>query len=227
MLSKFPAIRRAFSANPNRCLFAANKMTSTTFPSSGVRSMSTIQKGIKFNLFICSCKFHKSFFLFTEMDVIIVGGGPVACLMALELRTRDIKVRVYEKKSDPRTEVAGSGYSFNLALTLRGMSSLNPAVRESLHNVGVSLAQRVIHQPDGSIVYQAYSTNKKDEILSIPRGVLYTTLLNEAEKMGAKFHFDHDCLRVDTMGAAAKFLVDGKIVDVKGEPIPALSFALN
>eukprot|EP01034_Spumella_vulgaris_P035104 gene35104-43281_t len=105
------------------------------------------------------------------MDVIIVGGGPVACLMALELRTRDIKVRVYEKKSDPRTEAAGTGYSFNLALTLRGMSSLNPTVRESL---------------------------------------------SKAEKLGAEFHFNHDCLKVDTMKASAKFIANDKIFEAKG-----------
>jgi hypothetical protein len=55
--------------------------------------------------------------------------------------------------------------------------------------------------------------------LSIPRGVLYSTLLNEAEKLGAQFHFNHDCLKVDTMCATAKFIANDKIVDVKGETV--------
>jgi flavin-dependent dehydrogenase len=36
------------------------------------------------------------------LRAIVVGGGPVGCLVARELRKRSIEVDIYEKGQDPR-----------------------------------------------------------------------------------------------------------------------------
>ncbi len=160
-----------------------------------------------------------------EMEIIIVGGGPVACLVAIELRKRQINVRIYEKKHDPRIKVVDSikkrsekdEYSYTLALSMRGLQSLSPAVRNAMIDGGVYLHQRVIHQSNGSIAYQSYGTKPEECLLAIQRSLLYTTLLNEAEQVGAKFFFGHACIEVNTNGGTATFInKDDHIIREKG-----------
>jgi glutamate/tyrosine decarboxylase-like PLP-dependent enzyme/2-polyprenyl-6-methoxyphenol hydroxylase-like FAD-dependent oxidoreductase len=139
------------------------------------------------------------------MKVIIVGGGPVACLVALGFRKRSFRVELYEKSPDIRRLPTNKGNSFNLTLTQRGMNSLDSRLKESLYEQGVPLPQRVIHHVDGSLSYQPYGTKPEHHLLSIPRHVLHRTLLDKAMEAGAHVFFDHECIGADPGQARAQF----------------------
>ena len=59
-----------------------------------------------------------------ETRVAIVGGGPAGSLLALALAQRGFGVDLYERRSDPRGQMAGRGKSINLGLSKRGMQAL-------------------------------------------------------------------------------------------------------
>ncbi|MDQ3404496.1 MAG: FAD-dependent monooxygenase [Actinomycetota bacterium] len=147
------------------------------------------------------------------MKVIIVGGGPVACLVARRLRERQVDVRIYERGPDPRLPQAANSHSFNLTLTQRGLVTLDPALRATLYDNGVVLPQRVIHHADGALTYQPYSLNPDHHLLSIPRGVLHRTLLTEAERAGAEVFFGHECVRSDPLTASVRMVFDGTVIE--------------
>ncbi|MGH3686098.1 MAG: FAD-dependent oxidoreductase [Pseudonocardiaceae bacterium] len=152
------------------------------------------------------------------MSVTIVGAGPVACLVAIELRKRSVQVNVYEKGSDIRESPRTTGHSFNLTLTLRGLGSLEKNIQKLLYTNGVQLPQRVVHHVDGSLSYQPYGTKSEHHLLSIPRDVLHRILLNQAESSGARFFFGHECIGADPRRAHATFAVNGNAIrDVKAD----------
>ncbi|WP_344329486.1 aminotransferase class V-fold PLP-dependent enzyme [Aeromicrobium halocynthiae] len=142
----------------------------------------------------------------------VVGAGPVACLTAIGLRGQEFEVDLYERGPDPRGATGLRGHSFNLTLTKRGLDSLDPAVVEALYAHGVPLPQRVIHGQDGSISYQQYSLDPSHHLLSIPRALLHRILIDEAERAGARIHFQHDCIAVDPIEATASFVADEGVV---------------
>ncbi|GAB3274567.1 aminotransferase class V-fold PLP-dependent enzyme [Parasphingorhabdus pacifica] len=149
---------------------------------------------------------------------IIIGAGPVACLVALQLRARSIPVDVYEKSVDIRRLPFNKSHSFNLTLTRRGLGSLAPKLTEALYGMGVPLPQRVIHQADGTLSYQQYGTAPDHHLLSIPRDSLHRTLLTEAENAGTRFFFGHQCVGADPNTARATFAVEGNgITEAAGD----------
>lgn len=143
------------------------------------------------------------------MKAIIVGGGPVGCLVAIALRKRSIDVEIYDKGPDIRKLPDSKGHSFNLTLTRRGLDSLDDGVTELLLANGVQLPQRIIHHADGSLSHQPYGPSVEHNLLSIPRPALHRTLLEEADRVGARMFFEYTCVRVNPMEARAHFVVDG------------------
>ena len=147
-----------------------------------------------------------------------MGGGPVGCLLARELRKRAIEVEVYERGSDPRKPGRGRGHSFNLTLTLRGLNTLDPELRNTLYEHGVPCQRRIIHHKDGSITSQPYGAVSEHHLLSIPRGLLHRLLLTEAEVAGAGIYFGRECIRADPRNARAAFVDEGRTVcEVEGD----------
>lgn len=152
------------------------------------------------------------------MKATIVGAGPVACLVAIELRNRSVQVDVYEKGADIRRSPRAKSHSFNLTLTLRGLSSLENEIQRLLYANGVQMPQRVIHHVDGSLSYQPYGTKSEHHLLSIPRDALHRTLLNQAESSGARLFFGHECIGANPKRASATFVVNGDVIrDVKAD----------
>lgn len=143
------------------------------------------------------------------MKAIIVGAGPVGCLVAIALRARSIEVELYDKGPDVRQLPPNRGHSFNLTLTRRGLDSLDDEVTELLLANGVPLPQRVIHHADDTLSYQPYGPTPEHNLLSIRRGVLHRTLLEEAGRVGAKMFFEYTCVRVNPHAARAHFAVGG------------------
>lgn len=148
------------------------------------------------------------------MKALLVGAGPVGCLLAIGLRRRGHEVVVYDRGDDPRgacnPATARRNHSFNLTLSLRGLAALEPALRARLERNGVRLAERVIHQSDGQLLRQPYGIADEHQLLSIPRRLLHANLVEEAECSGAELRFRHECVRLDPVDGCAVFQLGGK-----------------
>jgi glutamate/tyrosine decarboxylase-like PLP-dependent enzyme/2-polyprenyl-6-methoxyphenol hydroxylase-like FAD-dependent oxidoreductase len=142
---------------------------------------------------------------------IIIGAGPVGCLLAIGLRGRSFEVDVYESTADPRVSPR-RGHSFNLTLTLRGVSSLEPCLRDLAYAQGIPLPQRVVHHVAGPPSYQRYGTRPEHHLLSVHRAVLHESFLDEAEKAGARIHFEHQCMGVDPQRGRVSLAVRGEAI---------------
>ena len=122
----------------------------------------------------------------------IVGAGLVGSLWGLLLKKKGFKVAIYEKRSDPRLQKLGAGRSINLIVTSRGLKGLEEAgLGTKIHQLTVPVYGRMIHGKDGTLTYQAYGQDKECNY-SVSRGDLNNFLIEEAEKAGVKFHFEHD-----------------------------------
>ena len=151
------------------------------------------------------------------MKAVIVGGGPVGCLVARELRKRAFEVHVFERGPDPRRQQQSRSHSFNLTLTLRGLSALDGPLQARLYAQGLALWKRVIHHADGTRSDQPYGTAPQHHLLSIPRRALHATLLDEAERAGVRVRFGHECLRADPRRARATFVAGNSLFDEEAD----------
>jgi len=133
-------------------------------------------------------------------SVVIVGAGPVGCALATLLRGQGIEVDLLERTS--ASGPVGSGHSFNLTLTSRGLSTLPHEVKRRLYHRGVVLTKRIIHHRDGAISTQPYGTADTHHLLSIPRQVLQDLLREQAVRAGARIHYGRECVGVDAGRAA-------------------------
>lgn len=129
--------------------------------------------------------------------VTIMGAGLVGSMWALLLRKRGIEVHVYEKRSDMRLSKEEVGRSINLIVTSRGMHALEQAgVLQKALNLVVPVYGRMMHPKSGELVYQAYGQSGEHN-LSVSRSSLNRFLIEEAEKAGAKFHFNQAVTDID------------------------------
>ncbi|MEU6083148.1 NAD(P)/FAD-dependent oxidoreductase [Streptomyces sp. NPDC047108] len=153
-----------------------------------------------------------------RVRAVIVGAGPVGCLLAIELRRRDFEVEVHEKQAADDVATVGTGRSFNLTLTHRGTSALDPALRDRVHGVGAVLRQRIVHHRDGTLTRQPYGVSHDHHLLSVPRASLQNILLEEALAAGASVHFGHACVAADAHLAEAVFVTaDGGVCRATGD----------
>jgi kynurenine 3-monooxygenase len=131
-------------------------------------------------------------------QIAIVGAGLAGPLLACFLSRDGFDVTLYERRSDPRIAGFVGGRSINLALSERGIDALRRVglADEVLNNV-IPMRGRMLHEPDGSVAFQYYSSNHTDAINSVSRAGLNLILLNAAEKCGAKLVFDHRCVSLD------------------------------
>ncbi len=141
---------------------------------------------------------------------VIVGAGLAGSLLACYLARAGWKVRVYERRPDPRAQGYQGGRSINLALSARGLWGLAGVGLDThvLDHDAIRMPGRMIHPIKGDLVFQPYSSNPADAINSVSRGGLNLTLINAAAAVpGVEFVFDSPCLDVDLAAhpAAAVF----------------------
>ena len=134
-------------------------------------------------------------------SVLVVGAGPVGCVLAILLRRQGLEVDLVERAAE--SAAGGSGHSFNLTLTSRGLDRLPHALKRRLYLQGRVLNKRIIHHRDGAISTQPYGTTQAHHLLSIPRGLLQDTLREQALRAGARIHYEQECVDVDTARPAA------------------------
>ena len=118
-----------------------------------------------------------------------------------------------ERRGDPRAAGYVGGRSINLALSVRGITALKAAgIAEQVLADALPMPGRIMHPEsltDASgqgTVFQPYSQDPADAILSVSRGGLNVALLDAAERTpGVTLLFGHRCTHVDLDGGKAMF----------------------
>jgi len=139
-------------------------------------------------------------------NVVIAGAGLVGSLLALSLGNRGLTVDVYERRQDMRKLSFEGGRSINLALSDRGWKALKEVgIDSEIEKIGIPMYGRMIHNDDGSTVYQAYG-EADQAIYSVSRGALNWALMDAAEKHPkVNFYFDEKCDKIDTRKGSVQF----------------------
>ncbi|GIJ45279.1 kynurenine 3-monooxygenase [Virgisporangium aliadipatigenens] len=138
------------------------------------------------------------------LRALIAGAGLSGSLLAVYLARRGYDVEVFEGRADPRAVAGGDDRSINLGMSARGIRALRRVeLWDALAPRLVPMRGRMIHRPDGTLVFQAYGS-RPDEILhSIRRNELNAFLVDRAEKhAGVRFHFGRRCVSLDRDTAA-------------------------
>ena len=132
-----------------------------------------------------------------KKNIIILGSGLAGSLLSVLLAQQGHRVRIYEKRPDPRRQENDGGRSINLALSQRGWKALEAAgLREVVREQAIAMRGRMMHSPESELTFQPYGTEEQ-AIYSVSRGELNKLLLEHAEQQGVSLFFRHACQSVD------------------------------
>jgi kynurenine 3-monooxygenase len=131
--------------------------------------------------------------------VTIIGGGPVGTLTALLFARRGARVRVLERRPDPRSGASERGRSINLALAARGIAALERAgLMIAVTPLLLGMRGRMLHDPHGTLQFLPYGQHAGEIIYAVSREALNRTLIEAAAAHpGIELVFDARCLDVD------------------------------
>jgi kynurenine 3-monooxygenase len=135
----------------------------------------------------------------TTEVVTIVGAGPVGTLMALLLARRGQRVRVIERRADPREQPPEHGRSINLALAGRGLRALEQAaVLDAVRPEMVRMPGRILHEAGVPPRFWPYGQSDDEVLWSISRAHLNRALIvAAAEHAGIELQFHRRCIDLD------------------------------
>lgn len=140
-----------------------------------------------------------------SQKVTILGAGLVGSLLSILLARKGYQVETFESRPDLRKAQISGGRSINLALSHRGLKALHAVgLDEEIKARCIPMPGRMIHDLEGKLNFQPYG-KEGQFINSISRGGLNELLMDEAEKAGAKIHFEHKCTQVDFQKTEASF----------------------
>lgn len=132
-----------------------------------------------------------------KKHIAIAGAGLVGSLLSIYLKKRGYNVSVFERRNDMRSSDYAGGRSINLALSNRGIRSLEEVgLADELKRIAIPMHGRMMHDIKGNLSYQAYGKDGQ-YINSISRSALNIALMNEAEKIGVQFHFEQKIEKTD------------------------------
>jgi kynurenine 3-monooxygenase len=128
----------------------------------------------------------------------VLGAGLAGSLVSIYLARRGAKVRVFERRSDPRVTLIDGGRSINLALANRGIRALREVgLYKDIQALTIPMRGRMLHETGMPAVLQPYGKDESEVIYSISRGGLNALLLDRAEHHGVDIRFDHSIETVD------------------------------
>lgn len=132
-----------------------------------------------------------------KKDITIIGAGLVGSLLSIYLSKRGHKVKMYERRSDMRTEKVAAGRSINLALSDRGLLALEKVgLAEEIRKISIPMHGRYIHNQDGTTGFQPYG-KQGQFINSVSRATLNMKLMDLAEQQGVEIFFNYKCHTID------------------------------
>ncbi len=144
-----------------------------------------------------------------ERSITLIGAGLAGALLATLLARRGWQVDVYEKRADPRVHGYEGGRSINLALAERGRHALRQAdADDAVMAKAVMMRGRMVHFLDGQLQLQRYGRDDSEVIWSVHRGDLNITLIELAERAGARLHFHRRLDDVDFDAQVAQLADD-------------------
>ncbi len=159
-------------------------------------------------------------------QLIIVGAGLAGSLLAVSMARLGWRVRVFERRPDPRARGYIGGRSINLALSVRGIDALASVglADHVMQSDAIAMRGRIIHDPAGALTFQPYSSNPADAIHSVSRGGLNLTLINAAAREpNVELIFDAMCTECDLETPSVTFrMADGS---VRHEPADLIASA--
>lgn len=128
----------------------------------------------------------------------IAGAGLAGCLLAILLAKQGHRVRVFEKRADPRNRSVDSGRSINLALAARGLAALDAAeLLPAIQPLLMPMRGRVVHARDKAPQFLAYGQTAQEVIYSVSRSGLNCALLDAASACeGVEFLFEQELTNV-------------------------------
>jgi kynurenine 3-monooxygenase len=140
-------------------------------------------------------------------SITIVGAGLGGSLMAVFLGRAGHRVRVFERRPDPRKAAGGRGRSINLAISTRGIEALKRVgLEQKLLEVAVPMRGRMVHAVDGRLTFQPYGHESHHVIHSVSRAGLNRLLVETAEAMpDVEVCFGQRCVDVDLERGMATF----------------------
>lgn len=151
---------------------------------------------------------------------VVVGAGPIGCVLSVLLARRGHRVTLYEKRQDLRAQHADAGRSINLVLTNRGLRALDlVGMREKVLALTVPVLGRMMHAVDGTLTYQPYGKDDTECNYSVPREELNAFLLNTAEAHGVTLAFEHKLVDVDLEAMQLVFESGGETIEVDADVI--------
>lgn len=146
----------------------------------------------------------------TQESIVVIGAGPIGCMMAIKLSEMGFDVALFDSRQDPRITPA-EGKPVNLALSTRGIKTLEAiGIKDEVLSSTVPMFGRAIHNGLNEEVYQPYGTEENHVLYSTHRDLFTHGMLNIVEKRGIKIAFGHKCIDVDFTDNTVKFLVDGE-----------------
>ncbi len=138
-----------------------------------------------------------------DRTAVIIGAGLSGSLLAIYLARLGFRVRVFERRADPRAAGYSGGRSINLALSARGIWGLQGVgLEQEILQHAIPMRGRMMHSVAGQLAFQPYSKDPTDAINSISRGGLNVVLLHAAAREpNVELVFNHRCLDIDLSGS--------------------------
>jgi kynurenine 3-monooxygenase len=130
-------------------------------------------------------------------QVTIVGAGLAGALLAVLLAQRGLRVRVFDRRPDPRRASVERGRSINLVLAARGVRALERAgLTPRIAPLLVKVSGRAVHEGGAAPVRLPYG-QQGEFINSVSRADLNRALIDAAAATpGVELRFGQQCLGV-------------------------------
>jgi kynurenine 3-monooxygenase len=153
----------------------------------------------------------------------IVGAGPVGALMGLLLARRGQRVRLFERRRDPRQAPPERGRSINLALSARGIAALQRAdALDRVESSMIAMPGRMLHDEQQRQQFIPYGRNEREINHAVSRERLNRLIVEAAaEHPSIELHFDQRCVDFDP-DAGVLWLRDENTGSLRSETIEIL-----